>query len=74
MAEKLWLFFVMFATKVFFAVFGKTIIFLGNPDTPVERSKKKKTLINALVQKLQLDEHRKFRCYVMFVTICSYIH
>jgi hypothetical protein len=40
MVKILWLYFVMFATEVFFAVFGKTRRFLGNPDTPIERSKK----------------------------------
>jgi hypothetical protein len=42
MVKILWLYFVMFATEVFFAVFVKTKIFLGNPDTPIERSHKKK--------------------------------
>jgi hypothetical protein len=26
-------------------------------------------MIDALVQKIQLDEHDKFRCYVMFATM-----
>jgi hypothetical protein len=26
-------------------------------------------MIDALVQKIQLDEHGKFRCYVMFATM-----
>jgi hypothetical protein len=44
MVETFWLFFVMFATEgFFFAVFGKSRILLGNPDTPIERSHKKKT-------------------------------
>jgi hypothetical protein len=30
---------------------------------------KKSKMIDALVQKIQLDEHGKFRCYVMFATM-----
>jgi hypothetical protein len=60
----------MFATEGFFTVFGKTGILLGNPDTPIERSHRKKSkMIDALVQKIQLDEHGKFRYYVMFATM-----
>jgi hypothetical protein len=49
----------------FFAVLGKTRILLGKPDTPIE---KKSKMIDALVQKTQLDEH-EFRYYVMFATM-----
>jgi hypothetical protein len=60
--------------RVFFAVFGKTRMLLENPDTPIDRSDKKVSykkskMINALVQKIQLDEHGKFRYYVMFATM-----
>jgi hypothetical protein len=52
------------------SVCGKTRILLENSDMPIERSHKKITfLIDALVQKIQLDEHSKFRCYVMFATM-----
>jgi hypothetical protein len=59
----------------FFAVFGQTRILLGNPYTPIERShkknvfKKKSKTIDALVQNIQLDEHGKFRYYIMFATM-----
>jgi hypothetical protein len=54
--------------SVVFAVFGKTRILLGNPYTPIERCHKKTFFkkSNALVQKIQLDEHGKFRYYVIF--------
>jgi hypothetical protein len=42
MVEILWLFFVMFATEGFVAVYGKTRILLGKPDIPIKRSHKKK--------------------------------
>jgi hypothetical protein len=46
MVEILWVFFVMFATEGFVAVYGKTRILLGNPDIQleiliIERSHKK---------------------------------
>jgi hypothetical protein len=75
MVKILWQFFVLFATEGWFWVYGKTRILLGNPDIPIERSHKKKSLKkkskmnDALVQKIQLDEHGKFRCYVMFATM-----
>jgi hypothetical protein len=66
----------MFATDGWLLVCDKTRILLGNPDIPIERSHKKKNvfkkkskMIDALVQKIQLDEHGKFRCYVMFATM-----
>jgi hypothetical protein len=68
-------FFVMFATEGWLSVYGKTRILLGNPDKPIERShkknvfKKKSKTIDALVQKIQLNEHGNFRCYVMFATM-----
>jgi hypothetical protein len=64
--------------RFFFAVFGQTRILLGNTDTPIERSHKKKSfkksktidaLHSALIQKIQLDEHGKFRYYVIFATM-----
>jgi hypothetical protein len=59
--------------RVFFAEFGKTRTLLGNPDTPIERSHteklKKKKNDRCFVSKIQLDEHDKFRYYVMFATI-----
>jgi hypothetical protein len=75
MVEILWQFFVMFATEGWLSVYGKTRILLGNPDISIERShkknifKKKSKTIDALVQKIQLDEHGKFRGYVMFATM-----
>jgi hypothetical protein len=69
----------MFATEGWLPVYGKTRILLGNPDIPIERSqkknfKKKSKTIDALVQKIQLDEHGKFRCYVMFATMDMLIY
>jgi hypothetical protein len=63
MVEILWLFFVMFVTEGFVAVYGKTGILLGNPDIPIERSHKK-----------TVDEHGKFRYYVMFATMDMLIY
>jgi hypothetical protein len=37
--------------------------------TKKKRFLKKSKTIDALVQKMQLDEHGKFRCYVMFATM-----
>jgi hypothetical protein len=65
----------MFATEGWLLVCGKTRILLGNPDKPIKRSHKKNVFfkksktIDALVQKIQLNEHGKFRCYVMFATM-----
>jgi hypothetical protein len=73
MVKNFWLFFCY--GGFFFAVFGKTRMLLDNTDTPIDRSDKKKVsykkskMINALVQKIQLDEHGKFRYYVMFATM-----
>jgi hypothetical protein len=36
--------------------------------------KKKRKTIDALVQKIQLNEHGNFRCYVMFATMDMPIH
>jgi hypothetical protein len=70
MVEIFWLFFVMFETESSFAVFGKTRALLENSDTPIERYyKNKSNTFGSLVQKIQLDEHGKFRYYVMFATM-----
>jgi hypothetical protein len=75
MVEILWQFFVMFATEGWLSVYGKTRILLENPDIPIERSHKKNVFlkksktIDVLIQKIQLDEHGKFRSYVMFATM-----
>jgi hypothetical protein len=61
--------------RVFFAVYGKTTLLLGNPDTPIEKSHKKKRVkkksktIDVLVQKIG-----KFRFYVMFATMDMLIY
>jgi hypothetical protein len=55
-------------------VFGNTRTFLGNLDTPIKRSQKKSKTIDALVQKIQLDEHGKFRYYVILATMVMLIY
>jgi hypothetical protein len=66
-AENLCFFHVQLTNALFFGV--------GSSDTPIERSHKKKCFlkkrktIDALVQKIQLDEHGKFRYDVIFAAM-----
>jgi hypothetical protein len=63
-------------------VLAKLRILFGNPDTSIKRSHKKKNVfffkksntIDALIQKIQLDEHGKFRYYVMLATMDMLIY